>query len=136
MNLFNISNDMMVVIWYIISLIIAIVGAILLYFTIFSKTNEGKYTGFVKWCYDFFTFKKLLLEVLLKITYIAVALFITISSLALIPVNFLGFIIQLTLGNVIARIVFEFLLLLLTICKNTTEINDKMPKKVTKKEEK
>ena len=40
------------------------------------------------------------------------------------------------LGNIILRIVYEMSLILLTICKNTTEINFKLGKtKVTKKEE-
>ncbi len=101
---------------------------------VFTKQNEHKFKGFMGWLYNFFTFKNMLLETLLKILYIIVAIYITLSSFSLISISFIAFILQLTLGNLLARIGFEFSLLLLTICKNTTEINDKLSK--TKKEDK
>ena len=54
-------------IWIIVSLVLAIVGGIVLYFTFLKKDNEGKYTGFLGWMYDFLTFKKLTIENVLKI---------------------------------------------------------------------
>ena len=39
-------------IWIIVSLVLAIVGGIVLYFTFLKKDNEGKYTGFLGWMYD------------------------------------------------------------------------------------
>ena len=105
-------------VWMIVSVILAIIGGIVLYFVVFTKQNEHKFTGTMAWIYDFFTFKKMLLETLLKI----------LSSFSLISISFIGFLLQLTLGNLLARIGFEFSLLLLTICKNTTEINDKLSK--------
>lgn len=121
-------------VWMIVSIILAIIGGIALYFTVFTKQNEHKFKGFMGWLYNFFTFKNMLLETLLKILYIIVAIYITLSSFSLISISFIGFILQLTLGNLLARIGFEFSLLLLKICKNTTEINDKLSK--TKKEDK
>lgn len=114
--------------WMIVSVVLAIIGGIVLYFVVFTKQNEHKFTGFMAWVYDFFTFKKMLLETLLKILYMIVAIYITLSSFSLISISFIGFLLQLTLGNLLARIGFEFSLLLLTICKNTTEINDKLSK--------
>lgn len=121
-------------VWMIISAVLAIVGGIVLYFVVFTKQNEGKFTGFLKWVYEFFTFKKMLLEALLKILYMIVAIYITLSSFSLLSTSFVGFLLQIVFGNLIARICFEFSLILLTICKNTTEINDKLSK--PKKEEK
>lgn len=128
-------------VWMIVSVVLAIIGGIVLYFVVFTKQNEHKFTGAMAWVYDFFTFKKMLLETLLKILYMIVAIYITLSSFSLISISFIGFLLQLTLGNLLARIGFEFSLLLLTICKNTTEINDKLSKskkeiKEEKKEEK
>lgn len=124
-------------IWMIISLVLAVIGGIVLYFTVFGKANENKFTGFMKWLYDFVTFRKMILESLLRVIYIIVAIYITLSSFALISTSFVGFLGMLVLGNLIARITFEFSLILLTICKNTTEINSKMKSEVkTKKEEK
>jgi len=126
-------------VWMIISVVLAIIGGICLYFTVFSKANENKFTGFMKWLYDFVTFKKMMLESLLRVLYIIVAIYITLSSFALISSSFVGFLAMLVFGNLIARITFEFSLVLLTICKNTTEINSKMKSEVketkTKKEE-
>ena len=116
-------------IWVIVSLILAIVGGILIYFLFLSKKNEGKFKGFLGWVYDFLSFKKFFLEAVLKITYLVVAIYITLSSFAMIASNFLGFILTLVFGNVLARIIYEFSLLVLVICRNTTEINAKLSNK-------
>ncbi len=109
-------------VWLIISLVLAIVGGILIYFLFLSRKNDGKFTGFAGWLYDFLSFKKMFLEALLKITYLVVAIYITLSSFAIIGYNFLGFLSALIIGNLIARVVYEFSLILLVICRNTTEI--------------
>lgn len=129
-------------IWVVISLVLAIVLGLVVYFMFLTKENESKLTDKKKWIYDFLSFKKLFAEDLLKITYLITAIFITLSSLSMIGVNFALFIVYLLVGNVVTRLVYEFILAILLICKNTTEINDKLKKekttkeKVTKKEDK
>lgn len=113
-------------IWTIVSVILAIIGGIVLYFTFLSKKNEGKFTGFLGWLYDFLTFKKMMIENVLKILYIIVALFVTLSSFGLISISFLAFLLTLVIGNVLTRVIYELLLVKLVICKNTTEINKKI----------
>ena len=113
-------------IWLIVALILAIVGGILVYFLFLSKKNEGKFTGFLGWLYDFLSFKKMFLETLLKITYLILAIYITLASFAVIGTNFLAFLIMLVFGNLAVRIVYEFSLILLVICRNTTDINKKL----------
>ena len=115
-------------IWTIVSVILAIIGGIVLYFTFLSKKNEGKLTGFLGWLYDFLTFKKMMIENVLKILYIIVALFVTLSSFGLISISFLAFLLTLVIGNVLTRVIYELLLVKLVICKNTTEINKKLNK--------
>ena len=115
-------------IWTIVSVILAIIGGIVLYFTFLSKKNEGKFTGFLGWLYDFLTFKKMMIENVLKILYIIVALFVTLSSFGLISISFLAFLLTLVIGNVLTRVIYELLLVELVICKNTTEINKKLNK--------
>jgi len=114
------------IIWTVVSLILAIVGGLVVYFVFLSKKNSGKFTGFLGWLYDFLSFKKMFLETVLKVTYLMVAIYITLSSFAMIGVNFWGFLITLVGGNVIARVVYEFSLITLVICRNTTEINAKL----------
>lgn len=115
-------------IWTIVSVILAIIGGIVLYFTFLSKKNEGKFTGFLGWLYDFLTFKKMMIENVLKILYIIVALFVALSSFGLISISFLAFLLTLVIGNVLTRVIYELLLVKLVICKNTTEINKKLNK--------
>lgn len=115
-------------IWTIVSVILAIIGGIVLYFTFLSKKNEGKFTGFLGWLYDFLTFKKMMIENVLKILYIIVALFVTLSSFGLISISFLAFLLTLVIGNVLTRVIYELLLVKVVICKNTTEINKKLNK--------
>lgn len=131
-NLFSSGNA----IWVIISLVIAIIGGIVLYFTFLSKKNEGKFTGFLGWMYDFLTFKKMVIENILKILYLVIAMFITLSSFALISTSFLSFLCYLVIGNLIARISYELFLVLLVICRNTTDINKKLTKTEVKEEKK
>ena len=119
-------------VWMIVSIILAVVGGILIYFLFLSKKNEGKFKGFAGWLYDFLSFKKMFMEALLKITYLILALYITLSSFALIGTNFIAFLGTLILGNVILRLVYEFSLLLLVICRNTTDISKKLSNKKDK----
>ncbi len=115
-------------VWTIIAAVLAVVGGLVLYFTFLSKKNEGKFNGFLGWLYNFLSFKSLIIENILKICYLIVALFVTLASFALIGSNFLAFILSITLGNLAVRITYELLLVVLVICKNTTEINSKMKK--------
>lgn len=120
-------------IWVVISLVLAIVLGLVVYFMFLTKENESKLTDKKKWVYDFLSFKKLFSEDLLKIAYLITAIFITLSSLSMIGVNFALFIVYLLVGNVVTRLVYEFILAILLICKNTAEINDKLKKeKITK----
>lgn len=113
-------------IWIVISAILAVIGGIVLYFTFLSKKNEGKFTGFLGWMYDFLTFKKMMIENLLKILYLIAALFITLGSFALISTSFIAFLMTLVFGNIAARVVYELFLVTLVICRNTTDINKKL----------
>lgn len=112
--------------WMIIALILAIAGGILVYFLFLKKDNENKFTGFVKYLYEFLSFKKMWLESILKISYLILAIYISLMSFELIGTSFLGFILTLVFGNIVLRVVYELSLLLLTICRNTTEINKKL----------
>jgi len=123
-NVYGISDGL--AIWSLISIIVAIIGGFTLYFVVLKK--ENKFEGILNWLHDFFNFKKLLLEDILKVCYLILTIYITLSSFGLIAVNFLAFILSLVLGNLVLRIVYEVAILLITICRNTTEINKKLKK--------
>ena len=112
-------------VWTLVSFILAICGALVLYFTFLSKSNDNKYTGFLGWLYDVLTFKTLTLETILKVAYLFVALFITLASFELIGVNFLSFLVTLVLGNLVARVVFESGLLILLMYRQLVKIGNK-----------
>ncbi|MCL2086319.1 MAG: hypothetical protein FWH05_01835 [Oscillospiraceae bacterium] len=110
----------------VLAVALGIVGGILLYTLFLNKNNEGKFSGFAGWLYEFLNFKKMLAEMLLKITYLMAACIVTLFSLfVILPSNFLYSIFVLVFGNVILRLGYEFSLVILIICRNTTEINNK-----------
>lgn len=113
-------------IWLIISAVLAVVGAIVLPLTFLSAKNEGKFKGFLGWMYEFLTFKKMMLEALLKGLYLMFVIFITLGSFAMMSESFIAFFATLVLGNIVARIIYEFSLILLLICRNTTDISKKL----------
>lgn len=112
--------------WMVIALLLAVIGGILIYFLFLKKENENKYTGFVKYLYEFLSFKKMCLETILKVSYLILAIYITLTSFELISTSFMAFVLTLVFGNIILRVIYELSLVLLTICRNTTEINKKL----------
>lgn len=112
--------------WMVIALLLAVIGGILIYFLFLKKENENKYTGFVKYLYEFLSFKKMWLETILKVSYLILAIYITLTSFELIGTSFMAFVLTLVFGNIILRVIYELSLVLLTICRNTTEINKKL----------
>ena len=112
--------------WMVIALLLAVIGGILIYFLFLKKENENKYTGFVKYLYKFLSFKKMWLETILKVSYLILAIYITLTSFELIGTSFMAFVLTLVFGNIILRVIYELSLVLLTICRNTTEINKKL----------
>lgn len=115
--------------WALPAIIISLVVAVLVYFLFLSRKNDGKFKGAIGWLYDFLTFKKLTVEGILKILYMTVALYITIMSFTIIGTNFAAFLLMLIGGNIAIRVVYEVVLVFLIICRNTSEINDKLSKK-------
>ena len=115
--------------WAMPALIISLIAAVLIFFLFLSKKNEGKFTGFLGWMYDFLTFKKLAVEAILKILYITLALYITIMSFSVISLSFGTFLGMLIGGNILIRVLYELALVLLIVCRNTSEINAKLTKK-------
>lgn len=115
-------------IWIIISLVVAIIGGICLYFTVFSDKNERKYQGFMSKLYDYVKFKKMYITVILKVSYLVFAIYLTLVSFTAISTSFLAFLLILIFGNLILRLIYEFSLVLLSIQENVSEINKKMQK--------
>ncbi len=116
-------------VWTIISLLVAVCGGIVLYFTFLNPNNSKNYTGFTKKIYDFLSFTTISLEAILKICYLIVALFITIISFSLLKESLIAFLLFLAIGNLIVRVIFEGSLLILMIYRKLCNINDLMKDK-------
>ena len=112
-------------VWGIIAAVLVLVGGILVYVLFLSKKNEKKFTGFVKWLYDFLSFKTLTIEMLLKVCYLITTIYLTLVSFAFIGSSALLFFGILILGNLFTRVIYEGSLLVILIYKNTKEINEK-----------
>ena len=112
-------------IWTIISLIAALAGCFIVYF-LFVKNEKKEKSDFLAWLKEFLSFDKMLIEPILKITYLFLVIFITLSSFSLIGTSFVAFILTIVFGNIILRIVYEIALIKIMIWKNTTEIKNKL----------
>lgn len=112
-------------VWTIVSLILALIGCFVVYFLFVVKSDNPK-QKFLAWLKEFLSFKKMLIEPILKIAYIFFAIFITLSSFNLIGSSFVGFLLMLIVGNLMTRLMFEGILMAVMIWKNTTEINKKL----------
>lgn len=115
------------IIWEIIAAILAIIGAFIVYF-LFVKSNKKLDSKFLTWLKSFLDFETMLIEPILKISYIFLALLVTLESFALISSSFISFLLVIIFGNIIVRVVYEIGIVTISIWKNTKEINKKMKK--------
>ncbi len=122
----------------ILGIIAAIVCTILLYVLVLPKSKENQLTGFMKFLHDFFLFKKLYIEAVIRFFY-------TFSTMISICVGFfLLFGKQTSLfgmsshstfgaglamiigGPIILRITYEFMMLVIILVTNVIAINNKI----------
>lgn len=115
-------------IWVIISIVVAIIGGVVLYFTFLSKKNEGKYKGFLGKLYDLLTFKVFVYATVQKILYLICAIATTLLSFALIRYSFVYFLVVLIFGNLVIRVLYELNLILFELFNNVKDINSKIKK--------
>jgi len=110
-------------VWTIISLVLAVIGGITLYFTVFSKKNDGKYNGIMAKIYNSVHFKYFVIDDLFKILYIISAIGVTLLSLNYI--NNWKFLVILIGGNLATRISYEFFMLFIELCHNVRSMSNK-----------
>ncbi len=75
------SSGLGAMIWGIIALVLSLVGCFVIYFLFVRKDVKSK-SKFVLWLQEFLRFNKMLIERIIKITYIFGALFLTLGSFA------------------------------------------------------
>ncbi len=124
----TVSNTASASVWSIIAAVLAVVGGILVVTLFLKKGNKSKLKGFWKWLYDFLNFDVLTLDIILRAFYSAVSIYIVLTSFEMIGISFVLFLVYLIGGLLLVRLIFEMLLMIIKICRNTTEINDKLKK--------
>lgn len=115
-------------IWMIISAVVAVIGGITLYFMFTSKEFSGKFKGFTKKLVEFLTFERGMLLPILKISYLMLTIYITLSSFSLIGISFLSFLMTIVLGNLIVRVLYEMSLLMVGLAADVKEIKKGLKK--------
>lgn len=112
--------------WFTISMILSVIGGILIYIFFLSSKKEIKLSLPLKWLKEFLNFDKFIIEVILKIGYLISTLFIILFSLRFIAYDFGIFFLTLVLGIIFIRTIYELILIIIGIWKNTSAINKKI----------
>ena len=118
-------------VWEIVALILAIVGAILVYFLFVNSKTEIK-GKFAKWLRDFLSFKIMWLEPIMKMLYYFATIFMVLISFSFLQYGgtgvlmFLGY---LVLGPVLLRVLYETFMMFIMIWRNTRDIAENTKKK-------
>lgn len=112
----------------VILFLIALVGGICAYLMFVKSDEEPKDPRLLK-LKEFLSFNKMIIEGLLKATYIIFALFITLYSFQImVGTSFITGLMLLILLNIMLRIGYETSLIVLLIWRNTSDINKKLGK--------
>lgn len=137
--MFHVSNQGFTMVMEVLGLVFGVIGAFLVFFVFLPKKNEEKYTGRLAKLYDFLNFRFYIIESVLKFCYVLVACLCTGIGLfmALTVVELTRGLVLLVGGNLAARIVFEFIMMLIKACRNLGEIKkeEKPPVYIGKKQE-
>ncbi|HEX3021995.1 MAG TPA: zinc ribbon domain-containing protein [Lachnospiraceae bacterium] len=107
----------------------SLIAALIVYFAFLSRRNSDRFTGFTGWIYEFLNFNRLILEGIFKILYLLITFFYVSAYVYIIlhedsnlMVNFIALIV----GVVAIRIGYEFVLMVIMLCRNVSDINMKM----------
>ena len=107
---------------------LALVGGVCAYLMFVKSDEEPKDPRLLK-LKEFLSFKKMIIEGLLKATYIVFALFVTLYSfLIMVDTSFITGLMLLILLNILLRIGYEASLIVLLIWRNTSDISKKLGK--------
>ena len=112
----------------VILFLIALVGGTCAYLMFVKSDEEPKHPRLLR-LKEFLSFKKMIIEGLLKATYIIFALFITLYSFQImVGTSFITGLMLLILLNIMLRIGYEASLIVLLIWRNTSDISKKLGK--------
>ena len=122
----NIDGGLLI--WTIISAVVAVIGGFVLYFIFTNKEFSSKFKGFTKKLVEFLTFERGILLPILKVSYLILVIYITLSSFGYIATSFVLFLATLVLGNIFLRVGYEMSLLLVSLASDVKEIKKDLKK--------
>ena len=108
----------------VLAALVIVAGGLALYFLFVRKPN--RFQGAAAKLHDALNFRTFYTEKLLRALYSITVVTIVVYSVVLLFTHFFTALLVFVLGNLVARIVYEYALLLLVLCRNTQEINRKM----------
>lgn len=117
----------------IIAAILAIAASVLTFIYILPESKRPKLNGFFKKIADIFNFKSLLIEKIIKFTYVLVTLFTILYGFFMLFMQTFGQslalagILVMILGPIAIRLAYEMTMMFIILLKNVIEINNKTP---------
>ncbi|MGI6181773.1 MAG: hypothetical protein ACOYIE_06815 [Agathobaculum sp.] len=106
-----------------LALLAVLAGGLALYFLFVRRPNT--FQGAAARLHDFFNFRTFFTDRLLRMMYAVTAVGLTVYSLFLLFTHFFAAFLVFVLGNLAARLAFEFAMLLLGLCRDVRELNRK-----------
>ena len=127
----------------VISILVALVLTILLWILVIPEKRRPKLSKFFVFLADLFNFKSLLIEKILKFTYVLLTLFAIVFGICMLFIVSYGEsmalygVLIMILGPIALRLVYELSMMGVLLVNNVIEINKKLKveKKADKKEE-
>lgn len=114
---------------YIAVAILAIVIATVLFFTMLRKENEKKFTGFKARMYHFLNVNRFYVEDIIRFLYVLTVCVLTLLGLAQIVMgSFLSGLLVAVVGNIVARVSYECMLMFFVLVRKTVTIDKRLSK--------
>lgn len=107
--------------------LLAVILGVVLFFTVLRRKNEGKFTGAKGKLYDFLNVNKFYTEDIIRLLYVITVCVVTLVGLTQIVLGgFFSGLFLIVLGNVIARVSYECLLMFFVLVRKTVAIDKKL----------
>lgn len=126
--MFGLNLESFVTVMGVLGLVIGVIGAFVIFFWFMSRKNEQHFSGMLKKAYDFLHFRFYIIEGILKFSYVLMAcLCTTVGVFLMISIVAIAHgLLLLTVGNLLVRIAYEFILMMVSACRSLGEMNDRM----------
>jgi len=110
-----------------ITVLLAAIAGVILYFTFFSKKNEGKFTGKKEAIYNFMNFNRFYVEDIMKLLYIVSACMVSAAGIVMIVMgSFLSGCLTFVVGNLGLRVSFELIMMFVIMCRKSVSMDKKL----------